>query len=140
MNYYNSEGYADPTAYEALRRIEKEERKARYRPIVYICSPFSHGDVDENITSAKKYSRYAVENHCIPIAPHLLFPQFMNDKNPQEHELAIFMNRVLLGKCEEMWVFGKTHTPGMQEEMEWARQKRISIRFIYDIERNSQDV
>ena len=44
---FNNEGYADPTAFEALNRIEQEEREARYRPIVYICSPFS-GKEHEN--------------------------------------------------------------------------------------------
>ena len=46
MNLYNAEGYIDLTAYEALSRIEREERKAKkaaaYRPLVYICSPYSH--------------------------------------------------------------------------------------------------
>ena len=41
MNLYNAEGYIDLTAYEALSRIEREERKAKkaesYRPVVYIC-------------------------------------------------------------------------------------------------------
>lgn len=44
MNRYNAEGYIDLTAYEALSRIEREERKAKkaaaYRPLVYICSPY----------------------------------------------------------------------------------------------------
>ena len=48
MNYRNSEGYASPTEHEALTRIRheelKEERQKKYRPIVYICSPFSQGD------------------------------------------------------------------------------------------------
>ena len=39
MNRYNAEGYIDLTAYEALSRIEREERKAKkaaaYRPLVY---------------------------------------------------------------------------------------------------------
>ena len=36
----NREGYDDPTAYEALTRIEQEQRALRaFRPIVYICSP-----------------------------------------------------------------------------------------------------
>ena len=41
INKYNSEGYYDPTVYEALSNIEKEEKAARrvYRPLVYICSP-----------------------------------------------------------------------------------------------------
>ena len=40
-NLYNSEGYFSPTEYEAMTRIEKEEKAARkaanFRPIVYIC-------------------------------------------------------------------------------------------------------
>lgn len=47
MNYCNSEGYASPTEHEALTRIRheelKEKRQKKYRPIVYICSPFSQG-------------------------------------------------------------------------------------------------
>jgi hypothetical protein len=39
-NKYNREGYADPTACEALRRIEREEKVARYRPLVYMRKAF----------------------------------------------------------------------------------------------------
>lgn len=45
INKFNCEGYYDPTAYEALTRIENEARKLRsFRPVVYICSPLS-GDL-----------------------------------------------------------------------------------------------
>ena len=128
MKYFNNEGYADPTAYEALNRIQREEKKSKYRPMVYICSPFSSGDISENIENARKYSRYAVDNHCIPVAPHLLFPQFMNKE--KERSLAMFMNRVLLGKCDELWVFGRIYSSGMKKEMKWARQKKMTIKFV----------
>ena len=40
VDKFNSEGYYDPTAYEAMSTVEKEERALRaFRPIVYICSP-----------------------------------------------------------------------------------------------------
>lgn len=53
VSRYNSEGYPDPTTYEALTSIEKETKAARaYRPIVYVCSPFS-GDVAGNIANAR---------------------------------------------------------------------------------------
>ena len=50
INKYNSEGYYDPTVYEALSNIEKEEKAARrvYRPLVYICSPYA-GDIERNV-------------------------------------------------------------------------------------------
>ena len=87
----NAEGYMDPTAYEAMSLIEKEERALRaFRPIVYICSPYS-GDIEKNVNAARGYSRFAVDKGFIPIAPHLLFPQFMNDTDPQERELGLFL-------------------------------------------------
>ena len=96
---YNAEGYYSPTEYEAFTRVEKEERAAKraadFRPIVYICSPYS-GNVNHNIEMARKYSRFAVDRHYLPIAPHLLFTQFMDDTVPEERETAIFMNFVLM--------------------------------------------
>lgn len=42
VDKFNSEGYYDPTAYEAMSTVEKEERALRaFRPIVYICSPYA---------------------------------------------------------------------------------------------------
>lgn len=125
---YNSEGYHDPTAYEALTKIEKEEKKAAYRPLVYICSPY-RGNVEFNVTNARIYCRYALDNNCIPIAPHLLFPQFMNDEKPTDRELAMFMNMVLLGKCDELWVFGNIISKGMEQEIEKAEKRKMKIRY-----------
>ena len=78
ISKFNAEGYYDPTPYEALLRIERETRKAPYRPMVFICSPYA-GDIERNMRKAQGYCRFAVSRNCIPIAPHLLFPQFMDD-------------------------------------------------------------
>ena len=85
-----------PTAYGALSVIDKEERaRPAFRPIVYICSPFA-GDIDTNLKAARAYSRFAVEAGYIPIAPHLLFPQFLNGADPQERELGLFFGNALM--------------------------------------------
>ena len=133
ISKYNSEGYFDPTTYEALTRIEKEERavkaaKTGYRPIVYICSPFA-GDIDGNTKKARQYCRFAVEQNAIPLALHLLFPQFLDDSISAERELAMQMNLVLLGKCSELWVFGSTVSRGLAVEIERARQRNQRIRY-----------
>ena len=99
-----------------------------YRPLVYICSPLS-GDVEANTERARAFCRYALEQGQIPLAPHLLFPQFMNDTVPAERELAIFMDVVLLGKCSELWVLGETVSAGMQTEIDVARKRRQPIRW-----------
>ena len=124
MDFFNSEHYADPTAYAALSQIERAEW---YRPLVYICSPFSKGDVEQNVENARRYSRFAVDKHCIPVAPHLLFPQFMNEE--KERETALFMGIVLLTKCAELWVFGEYISSGMTVEIAKAVRKGIPIRY-----------
>ena len=53
INKFNSEGYYDPTAYEAMSVVEKEEKALRaFRPIVYICSPYA-GDVEKMLPLLK---------------------------------------------------------------------------------------
>lgn len=129
INKFNSEGYYDPTTYEALSLIEKEERALRaFRPIVYICSPFS-GAVDENIAAAQRYSRFAVGNGCIPFAPHLLFPQFLDDNNPKERQLGLFFGNALMSKCAEVWVFGSIISAGMEAEIKRAKWKDYRLRY-----------
>ena len=129
MNKYNAERYHDPTAYAALSAIENEERALRaFRPIVYICSPYS-GDVGANTAAARRYSRFAVEQGYIPIAPHLLFPQFLNDGNPTERQLGLFFGNAIMSKCSEVWVFGNTITSGMEEEIERAGWKNYRVRY-----------
>lgn len=129
MNTRNYEGYYDPTAFEALCHIRHEEKaKAKApRPLVYICSPFS-GEVERNQENARRYCRFAVDKGCIPIAPHLLFPQFMNDDNPADREIAMSMNMALLSKCRELWVFGDRISNGMKAEIRCAEKRTQPIR------------
>lgn len=129
INKFNSEGYYDPTAYEALSLIEREERALRaFRPIVYIRSPFS-GAVEENIAAAQRYSRFAVDNGYIPFAPHLLFPQFLDDNNPKERQLGLFFGNALMSKCAEVWVFGNIISAGMETEIKRAKWKDYRLRY-----------
>jgi hypothetical protein len=129
----NAEGYQDPTAYQALLSMEREaERKAAargriYRPLVYICSPYS-GDTEANVLAARRYSRFAVERGCIPIAPHLLFTQFLDDSVPEERSLGLQFGNVLMGRCRELWVFGSRVSQGMGAEIDRARRKGCTIR------------
>ena len=129
MDFYNVEGYPDPTAYEALTNIDQEERALRaFRPIVYICSPYS-GDVERNVKAAQGYSRHAVDKGYIPLAPHLLFPQFLQENKPAERLLGLLFGNALMSKCSEVWVFGSRITPGMEAEIKRARWKNYRLRY-----------
>ena len=134
----NNEGYSDPTAYQALVQIERYEKITRidrrvikrpaFMPIVYVCSPYS-GNVKRNTEKARRFSRFVVKMGGIPFAPHLLFPQFLSDEKSDERELAMFMNSIMLTKCNELWVFGSLITEGMGFEIEKARSRGMNIRF-----------
>ncbi len=129
IDIYNKESYYDLTPYEALSNIEKEEQAHRvFRPLVYICSPYS-GDVGSNTKAAQRYCRFAVNNGYLPIAPHLLFPQFLDDKNPIERDLGMLFGNVLMCKCSEVWVFGKRISSGMEAEIKRAKWKNYRLRY-----------
>ena len=128
MDKYNSEGYPDPTAYEALTAVAKSEASAKtYRPLVYIASAFA-GDTDTNTRRAQGYCRFAVSMGYIPVAPHLHYPQFMDDDDKDQRELGLFFALVLLGKCDELWVFGKP-SEGMSREIAKAKKREIPIKY-----------
>ena len=123
VGYRNPEGYADPVPYQAISNMDKEQK--RYMPMVYICSAYS-GDVEGNTEKARRYSRFVVDAGKIPIAPHLLLPQFMEEES--ERELAMFMDIAILSKCRELWVFGKP-TAGMLNEIAYAERKQMTIKY-----------
>jgi hypothetical protein len=119
-DFKNPEGYSDPTPYHALA-----DKGKKYMPLVYICSPYS-GDVAGNIERARRYSRLAVDRGAIPIAPHLLFPQFMSEET--ERDLVMFMDIAILSHCKELWVFGEP-SAGMRQEIAYAERKHMTIKY-----------
>jgi len=120
MNKYNKEGYLDLTPYYALKK--------HYYPIVYICSPYA-GDVECNVKNAKKFSRFAILSGCLPITPHLLFPQMLDDNNINERKLGLQFGNILMDKCSEIWVFGADISSGMKAEIKRATRKNFIIRY-----------
>jgi len=128
-NRYNAEGYQDPTAFEALKNIQREEKlKKTNQKIVFICSPFA-GDIEGNTMRARRYGRFAMTEKVVPIIPHLMYPQFLEEDDPEERQLGIDMGLVLLGKCHELWVFGDHISSGMRIEIAKAKNLGIPIRY-----------
>lgn len=107
------------------------------RPLVYICSPYS-GDVEANVKAAQNYCRLAVDKGYIPVAPHLLYPQFMNDDDPAERNLGLSFGNVLMSKCAELWVCGDRLSPGMEAEFDLASERGMTIKFLCEEDGNGQ--
>ena len=111
-----------------MTRIEQEAKKTAFRPLVFISSPFA-GDTQRNTKRARGFCRFAVSKNCIPVAPHLLFPQFMEEDDPAQRDLGIFFGMVLMSKCQEVWVFGRSISKGMAVEIEKAKGRGLPIRY-----------
>jgi len=103
------------------------------KPLVYIASPY-RGDVKRNIEKARNYCRFAVGKGAIPLATHLLYPQFMDDNDKAQRKLGLSFALALLGKCDELWVMGTTLTDGMLNEMQEANKLGIPIRYFNEFE------
>lgn len=132
--YRNSEGYADPTAGAAMSLIMKEYRqkqKKRYadknRRKIYVASKYA-GDVESNVAAAIGYCRRVIDEGHMPIASHLLYPQILNDNDPNERDLGLLFGLALLRMCDEVWVFG-TVSPGVAQEIEEAKRLNKRLRY-----------
>lgn len=64
-----------------------------------------------------------------PWAKGLLFPQFLDDADPDERELGIFFGNAIMSKCSEVWVFGSRISAGMQAEIKRAKWKNYRLRY-----------
>lgn len=128
-------GYAH-TGCSACRLYEKSDGDQSFCDnLIYVCSPYSTGDVRYNTYIAQKLCRYVFDCGCIPVASHLYFPQFMDDSIPKERETAMRICKQLVGICKELWVFlvGECSnvTNGMNQEIERAKQLGLPIRYMH---------
>jgi len=137
--YRNGEGYFDPTAGAAMSKVMKDFKQARKaawkketemkeRPKAYVVSRYA-GDVERNVATTIDCCQFLIGEKRIPVASHLLYPQMLDDGNPEERLLGTMFGLSLLACCDEVWVFMRNNeiSDGMRREIEEAKrlQKRI---------------
>jgi len=96
------------------------------RPFAYVCSPF-RGDVAGNAERARAYCRQVFDAGYLPFAPHIYFPQFLNDDSPQEREAGMTMGAALLPLCRVLIVCGDSVSEGMKQEIQLAKSLGVEI-------------
>lgn len=103
-----------------------------YKPndgrMVYIASAM-RGDIEGNLRKAAAYCHAAAEAGAVPIAPHLYFSAYLDDRVPEERAAGMEMGLHILGRCDELWVFG-TPTEGMKAEIKLANNLKMPIHYI----------
>lgn len=91
---------------------------------IFVCSPYSTGNVEENVELAKKVARKIVDMGFIPIVPHLFLTTFLDDGNYHDRWNGILIGRELMYDCHEMWVFNYTkESEGMTYELNYWNNK-----------------
>lgn len=96
--------------------------------LVFVSSPY-RGDIAANVENARKYCGYVLRQGHTPIAPHLFYPQILNDNDPDERDRGIQCSLETLRRCDEIWIFGIVFTDGMQKEIDFARLCGIPMKF-----------
>ncbi|MCR5511700.1 MAG: hypothetical protein K6F54_12230 [Lachnospiraceae bacterium] len=141
--FKNIAGYPDPTAgmaiSNAMREYKQHQKKEfarkyaiRSRPKAYAVSPFA-GDVQTHIKEAIALCRYLISQNKIPVASHLLYPQILDDADPEQRELGLLYGLTLLEMCDEVVVLSDGPddiSPGMAGEIHEAKRLGKPIRYI----------
>jgi len=97
---------------------------------IYVCSPYRADNIEkleENVAFARECCRAIFDAGHDPYAPHLFFPQFCNDGDPNERAkcMEAAMRELLL--CDGMMIFGETVSEGMCAEIDFVNKFRIPI-------------
>lgn len=126
---------------KSQRKI-REEKKDAFVPLVYICAPF-RGDIEGNTKRALQLAELAYKKNCVPITPHVLFP-FMDDNNREDREKALYADKLLLGKCQEVWVLLSNISEGMRKEIDFANYIYKIVRYfdenLVEVENNENRI
>ena len=87
---------------------------------IYLCSRYA-GKTAKNVALAERLCRQVIEAGGAPFAPHLLYPRFLDDRNPWERALGIACGLTFMEVCDEVWVYsGNGLSSGMRREVDHA--------------------
>ena len=93
---------------------------------VFVCSPY-RGDVIANVALARRTCREVLARGDAPFAPHLLYPEFLDDADAAERDRGIGAGLVWLAVADEVLVVGNP-TDGMRREIAAAEALGLPVR------------
>lgn len=117
-------------------KMKKEIMMAGYTTIrrnkvIYICSPYkgkTEEEIEKNIRSTQMYCKMVCSLGFTPFAPHLLYPQFLNESIVNERDIGINCGLDILQLCSELWICGTKITDGMRREIQFAKLCDIPVK------------
>jgi hypothetical protein len=89
---------------------------------VFICSPYA-GLIARNINVARELCRKVVELGHAPFAPHLFYPQFLDEYKQSDRDAGIQCGLAWMAQCDEVWIYTDNGiSDGMKSEIEHAKK------------------
>jgi hypothetical protein len=117
-----------PGSYRKRKETRKLERRGdREARLVYICHAF-RADPAGNAERVRRICEQ-LKHHCVPLAPHLLLPGFIDEAT--ERDLALQHCMRLVAACDEVRVYGAP-THGMQLEIAEASRLGVPVVVVDD--------
>lgn len=104
---------------------------------IYVASPYA-GDIEKNTDFAKDACRFVLEQGHAFFCPHLLYPNVLDEHNPNERQLGLDMGIAMLEICDELWCFGDRISHGMMMEISEAEKLNIPTRRVMECEQGFQ--
>jgi hypothetical protein len=99
------------------------------RHIVIVASPYS-GDVEANVQYARWACLDCINRNEYPFAPHLLYPQFLEDGDEAQRAFGIDAGFAFWPIAQEIAFYtDRGWSKGMLDELEVARGMKMSIAF-----------
>lgn len=94
---------------------------------VFIVSPYA-GDVEANKAYARACVRDSISRGEAPFAPHLMYPEVLDDRDPAQRGLGMALGHVWLQQCDVVAVY-RDHdiSPGMHADIHIADKNGIPI-------------
>ncbi len=113
---------------------------------VFVCSPLSADDAEgvaRNQELAREHMLEVLRAGGAPMVPHLLYPQVLDDRVPEDRRLGLDAGLAWLLVCDEVWVWPPSWrqtpdgpepilTSGMAEEVAAARRVGLPVLFMQE--------
>lgn len=127
----------NPQPYSVPVDSQEDIRKVK----AYVCSKYrakNEVEMQQHIMDAMEACRAVHERGDIPVAPHLYWPRFLDEGNPEDRDYGLQAGMEALKRCDQMVVIIRQEGPedewisqGMQAEITAAAKMGIEPQFIY---------
>ena len=124
INKFNQSGCYDPTPYEAFQNIDKEPAPLRGQ-VYIVCQDVTEQEIYE--IRSERFIRYVLNHNKLPLLPRLNFRSHSESTDDQDELMLQRIRRSFMGHADEVWVFGKSFSDEMLQDIRMARAKGKTI-------------